>query len=29
MNVGTLSDATWIFKRTPIGTKVHVYTPKA
>jgi lipoprotein-anchoring transpeptidase ErfK/SrfK len=28
VNVGKLADAVWIFKHTPIGTKVHVFTPK-
>ena len=28
VNVGNLADAIWIFKHTPIGTKVHVYSLK-
>ncbi len=28
VNVGSLSDAIWIFKHTPIGAKVYVYSPK-
>lgn len=27
VNVGNLASAIWIFKHTPIGTKVHVFTP--
>lgn len=29
VNVGSLTDAIWIFRHTPIGTKVHVFTLKA
>lgn len=29
VNVRDLAAAIWIFKHTPIGTKVHVYSPKA
>lgn len=29
VNIGKLSDATWIFRNTPLGAKVHIYTPKA
>lgn len=29
VNVGSLTDAIWIFKHTPIGTKVHIFTLKA
>ncbi|MFT3861350.1 L,D-transpeptidase family protein [Micropruina sp.] len=29
VNIGKLSDAIWIFKNTPIGAKVHIYSTKA
>ena len=29
VNIRKLSDAIWIFKNTPIGAKVHIYSPKA
>ena len=29
VNIGKLSDAQWIFKNTPIGAKVHIYSTKA
>ncbi len=29
VNIGKLSDAIWIFRNTPIGAKVHIYSPKA
>lgn len=29
VNVGSLSDAIWIFRHTPIGTRVHIFTPRA
>lgn len=29
VNIGTLSQAIWIFKHTPIGTPVYIYSPKA
>ena len=28
VNIRKLSDAVWIFRNTPIGTKVHIYSPK-
>lgn len=28
VNVGTLSQAIWIFRHTPIGAKVHIFSPK-
>ncbi len=29
VNIRKLSDAIWIFKNTPIGAKVHIFSPKA
>jgi len=29
VNIGKLADAVWIFKHTPIGSKVYVFSPKA
>ncbi|PKQ31095.1 MAG: hypothetical protein CVT62_09105 [Actinobacteria bacterium HGW-Actinobacteria-2] len=29
VNIGQLSEAKWIFKNTPIGTPVYIYSPKA
>lgn len=29
VNIGKLADAVWIFKHTPIGAKVYVFSPKA
>jgi len=29
VNIRKLSDAIWIFRNTPIGAKVHIYSPKA
>ncbi|MFT4216373.1 MAG: L,D-transpeptidase family protein [Micropruina sp.] len=29
VNIGKLSDAIWIFKNTPIGAKVHIFSPRA
>ncbi len=29
VNIGKLSQAIWIFKNTPIGAKVHIFSPKA
>ena len=29
VNIRKLSDAVWIFKNTPIGAKVHIFSPKA
>ena len=29
VNIGQLSQAMWIFKHTPIGAKVYIYSPKA
>lgn len=29
VNIGQLSQAVWIFKHTPIGTPVYIYSPKA
>ncbi len=29
VNIGKLSQAMWIFKHTPIGARVHIFSPKA
>ncbi len=29
VNIGKRSDAIWIFKNTPIGSKVHIFSPKS
>ena len=29
VNIGKLSEAIWIFKHTPIGARVHIFSPKA
>lgn len=29
VNIARLSDAVWIFRHTPIGAKVHIFSPKA
>jgi hypothetical protein len=29
VNIGRLSDAIWIFRHTPIGARVHIFSPKA